>query len=492
MTRDLYLAIDVGTGGLRSALVDRDGRILAFSHKEHEQIVPRFGWSEQRPADWWAGTQATIRAVLGKVDNAAGRVAAICACGQMHGSVLIDDDGNPTLDAVPLWNDKRTVPQVDAYIAREGTAKGLALTANMPAPAWPAFKIAWIAENWPEALTRAKTLLMPKDWINFKLTGERAQDPTEASLSYLMDWRTRAWSDELCDAVGVPRALLAPLQGPDGVVRIVLCGALGVLGVTAIGPYGLAIAFAPLPGVLFVAARGNLRTDDGPPADWGEVTQNLGWLLAGSIFAAGLVNAGPLAATILANDNEKELVTQFTYGVLLARIPLFLFQAVQAALLPRLSRLAARNEIAEFRSGLTRLLKVVVVVAVVGTVGAYLLGPFVIEKFYEATLSGATLATLAFGSALYMLALALAQAVIALRGHALVALGWGCAAITFVLVTWLNSTDSLFRRVEIGLVASSAMGLLAFALALRAKLKSGVEPSTHSMIDAITDMPFET
>ncbi|MCO5329721.1 MAG: hypothetical protein M9961_06545 [Ilumatobacteraceae bacterium] len=282
------------------------------------------------------------------------------------------------------------------------------------------------------------------------------------------------------------------VMAADGVVRIVLCGALGVLGVTAIGPYGLAIAFAPLPGVLFVAARGNLRTDDGPPADWGEVTQNLGWLLAGSIFAAGLVNAGPLAATILANDNEKELVTQFTYGVLLARIPLFLFQAVQAALLPRLSRLAARNEIAEFRSGLTRLLKVVVVVAVVGTVGAYLLGPFVIEKFYEATLSGATLATLAFGSALYMLALALAQAVIALRGHALVALGWGCAAITFVLVTWLNSTDSLFRRVEIGLVASSAMGLLAFALALRAKLKSGVEPSTHSMIDAITDMPFET
>ena len=66
MTRDLYLAIDVGTGGLRSALVDRDGRILAFSHKEHEQIVPRFGWSAQRPADWWAGTQATIRDVLDK------------------------------------------------------------------------------------------------------------------------------------------------------------------------------------------------------------------------------------------------------------------------------------------------------------------------------------------------------------------------------------------------------------------------------------------
>ncbi|HAP76447.1 MAG TPA: hypothetical protein DCR14_10225 [Acidimicrobiaceae bacterium] len=282
------------------------------------------------------------------------------------------------------------------------------------------------------------------------------------------------------------------VMASDGVVRIAVCLVLATAGVTAVGPYGLAIAFAPLPGVLWVKFRGHLKVDDGPPAEWGEVTQNLGWLLAGSMFAAGLVNAGPLAATVLAEPDQKELVTRFTYGVLLARIPLFLFQAVQAALLPRLSRLAARNEIAEFRSGLKRLLKVVVVVAAIGTAGAYLLGPFVIEKFYDSELSGSTLAVLAFGSALYMLALALAQAVIALRGHALVALGWATAGVTFLLVTWLNGSDDLFRRVEIGLVSSSAAALLAFALALRHRLASGVEPSTHSVIDAITDMPFET
>ncbi|MEN9823438.1 MAG: hypothetical protein RLZ04_1864, partial [Actinomycetota bacterium] len=208
----------------------------------------------------------------------------------------------------------------------------------------------------------------------------------------------------------------AIVMAADGVVRIALCAGLAVVGVTAVGPYGLAIAFAPLPGVLWVAARGQLRTDDGPPAEWGEVTQNLGWLLAGSIFAAGLVNAGPLAATVLASADEKELVTRFTYGVLLARIPLFLFQAVQAALLPRLSRLAARNEIGEFRQGLGRLLKLVGVVAVVGVVGAYVIGPFVIEKFYDSELDGSTLATLAVSSAIYMFALALAQALIALRG----------------------------------------------------------------------------
>ncbi len=282
----------------------------------------------------------------------------------------------------------------------------------------------------------------------------------------------------------------AIVMATDGVVRIGLCLMLAVIGVEAVGPYGLAIAFAPLPGVLWVYWRGQLKVDDGPPAEWGEVTQNLGWLLAGSIFAAGLVNAGPLAATVLAEPDQKELVTKFTYGVLLARIPLFLFQAVQAALLPRLSRLAARNEIAEFRQGLNRLLKMVLVVAVVGTAGAFLLGPFVIKKFYDSELSGRTLATLALSSAVYMFALALAQAVIALRGHMLVAFGWASAGIIFLLVTWLNDED-LFRRVELGLVASSVAALVAFAFALRHRLRIGVVPTGESIMEALTDMPLE-
>ncbi|MEE3071131.1 MAG: FGGY family carbohydrate kinase, partial [Pseudomonadota bacterium] len=216
--RDLYLAIDVGTGGLRSALVDRQGHILAFAHREHEQIVPRFGWSEQRPADWWTGTQETIRAVLAKVDNAANRIAAICTCGQMHGTVLIDDDGRLTRDAAPLWNDKRTAPQVTAFSDRIHQDAYLDISANMPATAWPAFKLRWIAENDPEAMARSTTVLMPKDWINFCLTGQRAQDVTEASLSFLMDWRSRDWSQTLCDLAGVDRALLPPLRNPSEVL----------------------------------------------------------------------------------------------------------------------------------------------------------------------------------------------------------------------------------------------------------------------------------
>jgi O-antigen/teichoic acid export membrane protein len=283
----------------------------------------------------------------------------------------------------------------------------------------------------------------------------------------------------------------AIIMGSDGVVRIVLCVLLAVVGITAAGAYGFAVALSPLFAVAYVWRRGALRTDDGPDADWSEVTPNLGWLLLGSVFAATLLNAGPITATLLAADSEDAFVTRFSYGVLLARIPLFLFQAVQAALLPRLSRLAAQGKLGEFRSGMKRLLMVVIAVGVVGTTGAFLLGPWAIEIVYEAELTGRTLAMLALGSAFYMMALAFAQAVIALKGHALVALGWGIGVMTFVLTTWLAS-DDLFKRIEVGLLASSITSLIAFVVALRSRLASGAVPDGQSVMEAITDQPLET
>ena len=282
----------------------------------------------------------------------------------------------------------------------------------------------------------------------------------------------------------------AIVMGADGAVRVALCVALALFGATSAGAFGMAVALAPLFGFFYVLAKGELRTEDGPPATWAEVTPNLGWLLLGSVFAAGLVNAGPVAANLLKADGQSELVTQFGYGVLLSRIPLFLFQAVQAALLPRLAGLAARREFDEFRRGFRRLMKLVVIVGIAGVIGAYLIGPEVIELMYGASLTSRTMATLALGSAAYMGALAMAQAVIALKGHALVALGWGVGVVSFVITTWLSS-DDLFRRIEYGLVASSVGALIAFAIALRSRLRSGATPTTESMMEAIIDMPFE-
>lgn len=228
--RDLYLAIDVGTGSIRAALVDRAGTILGFAAREHEQIVPQFGWSEQRPEDWWTGTVATVREVLARSGGAEARVAALCACGQMHGTVLIDEDGRPTRAAVPLWNDKRTVTDVEAFAAEHPAAAYLARTANPPSPAWPAFKLRWLAAHDPQAVAAARTVLMPKDWINFRLTGVRAQDWTEASMSFLMDAATRDWSDDLLALTGVERRLLAPIRSPLDVIGPLAPGAAAELG----------------------------------------------------------------------------------------------------------------------------------------------------------------------------------------------------------------------------------------------------------------------
>ena len=134
---------------------------------------------------------------------------------------------------------------------------------------------------------------------------------------------------------------------------------------------------------------------------------------------------------------------------------------------------------------------IVVAVGVVGTVGAFVLGPFVVELVYDADLSGRTLAMLALGSACYMVALAIAQAVIALHGHALVALGWVIGVVAFVLATWLAG-DDLFRRVEIGLLASASRRWSRSGWRCAAKLATGVVPAGASMIEAITDMPLET
>jgi O-antigen/teichoic acid export membrane protein len=282
----------------------------------------------------------------------------------------------------------------------------------------------------------------------------------------------------------------AVVVGSDGVVRIILCVALAVFGVTHTAPYAFSVALSPLAAVVFVAVRGQLKTDPGPPAPWNEVTQNLGWLLVGTVFSAALLNAGPVAAKLLASDDQHELVTQFAYGVLLARIPLFLFQAVQAALLPRLARLAARGDFVEFRSGLRRLLTLVAVIGVVGTLGALLLGAPIVDLVYGADLSGRTMAMLALSSAIYMGAIATSQAVVALHGHAQVAFGWIFAVTAFLVTIWLGGED-LFQRIELALVMSSLAALVSFSISLRWKLRIA-DPAGVGDVGPLPEMPLET
>jgi O-antigen/teichoic acid export membrane protein len=280
------------------------------------------------------------------------------------------------------------------------------------------------------------------------------------------------------------------VMGMDGLARIVGCVVLWIVGSHVVGAYAMVVVLAPLVGVSIVLFRGGLRTQDGPPATWAEITPNLGWLLAGSVFAAALVNAGPIGVDVLADASQAEMVTKFGNGVLLARVPLFLFQAVQAALLPRLARLAAHGDLTEFRIAFRHLMVTVIGVGVLGVAGAATLGPWALDVVYDGGIDRRTLTLLALGSALYMLALATAQAVIALHGHKWVALGWAGAMVSFVLVTWL-STDDLYLRVELASVVSSAIALAVFAVALRRRMASGDTPDVESMIEALSERPLE-
>ncbi|WP_306120114.1 MULTISPECIES: FGGY family carbohydrate kinase [unclassified Roseitalea] len=214
MTRSATVSIDVGTGSTRAAAVRADGAVLHVAARGYEQIVPAHGWSEQRPAEWWRAARTALSEVTAWARDNDCAIEAVAACGQMHGTVLIDDDGKLTREAVPLWNDKRTLGHVMRFEATEDLAAWLPRTANPPTPAWPAFKLQWLRDEDADAYRRASTVFMPKDYINFRLTGERATDWTEAACSFLMDPETGDWSDPVIADLGLDRSKLAPIRQP--------------------------------------------------------------------------------------------------------------------------------------------------------------------------------------------------------------------------------------------------------------------------------------
>ena len=275
----------------------------------------------------------------------------------------------------------------------------------------------------------------------------------------------------------------------EGVLRIVAAIGLAVVAVDATGAYGILIPIAPILAIVIVASRRGQRGtfEPGPEAPWSELSESLGWLLLGSVLAQGFVNANVPLLKLLANDEEDELVGQFLNGLIIARVPLFLFQAVQAALLPKLAGLAASGRFTDFRTGLRRLVAVVIAIGLAATVGGFAVGPSALRLFFGREydrLGNADMGYLALASAAFMLATALSQALIALKGHARVALGWATAIVALALVTWL-STDDLLLRVELGLAVGALVGVAAMwtllVLQMRAGVPDTVEPLLHEL-----------
>jgi O-antigen/teichoic acid export membrane protein len=277
----------------------------------------------------------------------------------------------------------------------------------------------------------------------------------------------------------------------ESLLRFAFCVALALAGVSYAGWYGLALGTTPALAVLISLRGQHGIVTDGPDAPWSELSSALGALLAGSVLAMVLVNGGPIAMQILAGNDQQELVSQFFTAVIVARIPLFLFQAVQAALLPKLSGLASAGKFDEFRIGFRKLVAVVAGVGAVAVLAAFVIGPWAIRLLYgpDFDLGHRTVGLLAAGSVLFMLAQAMAQAVIALGGHTKMALCWLAAVITFVVVTAIGS--DLYLRVEMGLLVGCAVACIGMATLVRQLVRSGASVHTGDLIEAIHDFGVE-
>ena len=224
------LGIDVGTSGTKSLLLHEDGRVAATATTAHTMQTPRPGWTEQDPQEWWEATRTSVAGCLAKADLVGRDVVAVGLSGQMHGSVFLDGSGAVLRPAL-LWNDQRTAAQSDRIIELAGgPERMLDLVGNLPLTGYTAPKILWFRESEPELFGRCASVILPKDYVRHRMTGDLATDVGDASGMALLDLKTRGWSGELLGLLDLDAGLLPKLhESPE------VTGTLHAAGAAALG-----------------------------------------------------------------------------------------------------------------------------------------------------------------------------------------------------------------------------------------------------------------
>lgn len=203
-----YIGIDLGTSSVKLLLVDEKGSIHGSASRDYPLYFPHSGWSEQKPEDWWDAVQDALKELTAGIDI--NEIAGIGCGGQMHGLVVLDADDNVIRPAI-LWNDGRTGEEVDYLNGVIGKEKLSALTANIAFAGFTAPKILWMRKNEPEKFERIAKIMLPKDYINYKLTGVHSCDYSDASGMLLLDVKNKCWSKEMLDICGVTEAQMPAL-----------------------------------------------------------------------------------------------------------------------------------------------------------------------------------------------------------------------------------------------------------------------------------------
>ena len=226
----LFIGIDLGTSAAKLLLVDEKGRIQNTTTKEYPLRFPRPGWSEQDPADWWTAVLAGVPELLKGFDAA--QLAGIGVGGQMHGLVALDEEDNVIRPCI-LWNDGRTQKQVEYLNDVVGKEKLSACTANIAFAGFTAPKLLWMRENEPENFARIAKIMLPKDYINYRLTGVHCTDYSDASGMLLLDVEHKRWSEEMMALCGVTEGQMPELYEswqPVGAVKPEIAATLGLSG----------------------------------------------------------------------------------------------------------------------------------------------------------------------------------------------------------------------------------------------------------------------
>ncbi|MDR0423924.1 MAG: xylulokinase [Clostridiales Family XIII bacterium] len=209
------IGIDTGTSGTKTVIFDDLGTPIASKTVEYPMYQPHNGWAEQDPEDWWRAAAEGLKAVLAKSGASPDDVAGVGLSGQMHGLVMLDRDGRPLRPSI-IWCDQRTGAECDQMNRLIGEKRVIEITANPPMTGFTASKILWVQNNEPDIYARCAHILLPKDYIRYRLTGEFATEVSDASGMQLMDVGGRCWSSEILEKLSIDRSLLAEMhESPD-------------------------------------------------------------------------------------------------------------------------------------------------------------------------------------------------------------------------------------------------------------------------------------
>jgi xylulokinase len=227
-----FIGIDSSTTATKTLLMDESGSVVAVASSEYTYETPHPLWSEQDPALWWNATVKSIRGVLEKSGVDGSAVKGLGLTGQMHGLVLLGENGEVLRPSI-LWNDQRTGAQCDQIHELVGKQRFIEVTGNVALTGFTAPKILWVRENEPEVFSKAKQILLPKDYVRYKLTGEYAMDRAGGAGTVLFNVQERSWSGEVLEKLGIDPALLPPTYEGTEITGIISAEAAQLTGLKA-------------------------------------------------------------------------------------------------------------------------------------------------------------------------------------------------------------------------------------------------------------------